>query len=239
MNLELRRKEIEGRLIEIRGLVDNEADLVKLEALETETTTLKEERSVIDKEKLELRGQQLREKRVIQVSSEEILLPEHIASGLAPVPFAQVSSLVDRVNVINLNGGKTYKKSFVKANDIAGTTLEGQPYSETEPAFGYLTITNVKITVYTEITEELEKLPSIPYQAEGNQNDFTLVTQWFMQMIRTYEIRPLWVDYDPWNSQYWTKEMEELGFNTENDFFNKNSAIFILKILKVMRKKGA
>ena len=78
MNLELRRKEIEGRLIEIRGLVDNEADLVKLEALETETTTLKEERSVIDKEKLELRGQQLREKRVIQVSSEEILLPEQI-----------------------------------------------------------------------------------------------------------------------------------------------------------------
>ena len=50
---------------------------------------------------------------------------------------------------------------------------------------------------------------------EGNQNDFTLVTQWFMHMIRTYEIRPLWVGYDPWNSQYWTKEMEELGFNME------------------------
>jgi phage terminase large subunit-like protein len=50
---------------------------------------------------------------------------------------------------------------------------------------------------------------------EGNQNDFTLVTQWFMMMIRTYEIRPLWVGYDPWNSQYWTKEMEELGFNME------------------------
>lgn len=50
---------------------------------------------------------------------------------------------------------------------------------------------------------------------EGNQNDFTLVTQWFLHMIRTYEIRPLWVGYDPWNSQYWTKEMEELGFNME------------------------
>jgi HK97 family phage major capsid protein len=193
MNLELRRKEIESRLTEIRGLVDNEADLVKLEVLETETTTLQEERSMIDKkmsiatkaeikpiiidnrtqidkEKLELRGQQLREKRVIQVSSEEILLPEHTASGLAPVPFAQVSSLVDRVNVINLNGGETYKKSFVKANGIAGTTIEGQPYSETEPAFGYLTITKVKITAYTEITEELEKLPSIPYQAEVLRN---------------------------------------------------------------------
>jgi len=193
MNLELRRKEIESRLTEIRGLVDNEADITKLETLETETTNLQEERSVIDKkmaiaskaeikpividnrtkidkEKLEQRGASLRESRVIQVSSEEILLPETTASGLAPVPFAQVSTLVDRVNVINLNGGETYKKSFVKTNGIAGTTLEGQPYSETEPAFGYLTISKVKITAYTEITEELEKLPSIPYQAEVLRN---------------------------------------------------------------------
>jgi HK97 family phage major capsid protein len=193
MNLELRRKEIESRLTEIRGLVDNETDITKLEAFETETTELQEERSVIDKkmaiaskteikpividnrtkidkEKLEQRAASLRESRVIQVSSEEILLPDHTASGLAPVPFAQVSTLVDRVNVINLNGGETYKKSFVKSNGIAGTTLEGQPYSETEPAFGYLTISKVKITAYTEITEELEKLPAIPYQAEVLRN---------------------------------------------------------------------
>ena len=193
MNLELRRREIESRLTEIRGLVDNETEITKLETLETETTELQEERSVIDKkmsiaskaeikpividnrnqidkEKLEQRGASLRENRVIQVSSEEILLPEHTASGLAPIPFAQVSTLVDRVNVINLNGGETYKKSFVKSNGLAGTTLEGQPYSETEPAFGYLTISKVKITAYTEITEELEKLPSIPYQAEVLRN---------------------------------------------------------------------
>ncbi|MCF7930510.1 MAG: phage major capsid protein [Tenericutes bacterium HGW-Tenericutes-2] len=193
MNLELRRKEIESRLTEIRGLVDNETDIAKLETLENETSELQEERTMIDKkmaiatkaeikpiiidnrnqmdkEKLEKRAASLRENRVIQVSSEEILLPEHTASGLAPVPFAQVSTLVDRVNVINLNGGETYKKSFVKSNGTAGTTLEGQPYSETEPAFGYLTISKVKITAYTEITEELEKLPAIPYQAEVLRN---------------------------------------------------------------------
>jgi HK97 family phage major capsid protein len=193
MNLELRRKEIESRLKEIRSLVDTEADLEKLEALDTETTTLQEERAsidkkmaiasktefkpiqvdnrqMVDKEKLETRGQSLKESRVIQVSSTEILLPDHTSTNLAPVPFAQVSSLVDRVNVINLNGGETYKKSFVKSNGIAGTTAEGQAYSETEPAFGYLTISKVKITAYTEITEELEKLPSIPYQAEVLRN---------------------------------------------------------------------
>jgi HK97 family phage major capsid protein len=193
MNLELRRKEIESRLKEIRSLVDSEADLEKLEALDTETTTLQEERAsidkkmsiasktefkpiqvdnrqMVDKEKLETRGQSLKESRVIQVSSTEILLPDHTSTNLAPVPFAQVSSLVDRVNVINLNGGETYKKSFVKSNGIAGITAEGGAYSETEPAFGYLTISKVKITAYTEITEELEKLPSIPYQAEVLRN---------------------------------------------------------------------
>jgi len=193
MNLELRRKEIESRLTEIRGLAGDEKDIKQLEALETETTELQEERSVIDKkmaiasktdlkpiviekknkldkEKLELRATNLKESRVIQVSSEEILLPDHTASGLDPLPFRQVSTLVDRVNVINLNGGETYKKSFVKSNGIAGTTSEGGAYSTTEPSFGYLTISKVKITAYTEITEELEKLPSIPYQAEVLRN---------------------------------------------------------------------
>ncbi|MFA7105696.1 MAG: terminase TerL endonuclease subunit [Candidatus Izemoplasmatales bacterium] len=50
---------------------------------------------------------------------------------------------------------------------------------------------------------------------EGNQNDFSQVTQWFMKIIHTYQIRPLWVGYDPWNSQYWVKEMEDTGFNME------------------------
>jgi len=50
---------------------------------------------------------------------------------------------------------------------------------------------------------------------EGSQNDFSLVTKWFLDMVRTYEIRPLWVGYDPWNSQYWVKEMEDAGFTME------------------------
>lgn len=193
MNLEKRRKEIEARLNEIRSLVEAESDVAKLEAFDQECNTLQDERAVIDrkmaiatkvdikpividtrtdinKETLELRGKQLRENRVIQVSSSEVLVPEHVAGGLAPVPYAQVSSLVDKVNVVNLNGGETYKKSFVKSNGTAGTTTEGAAATETEPAFGYVTITKVKITAYTEITEELEKLPSIPYQAEVLKN---------------------------------------------------------------------
>ena len=50
---------------------------------------------------------------------------------------------------------------------------------------------------------------------QGSQNDFSLVTQWFVSMVREFEIRPLWIGYDPWNSQYWVKEMEDVGFNME------------------------
>ncbi len=34
-------------------------------------------------------------------------------------------------------------------------------------------------------------------------------------MIDRYDIRPLLVGYDPWNSQYWVKEMEDMGFEME------------------------
>lgn len=77
----------------------------------------------------------------------------------------------------------------------------------------------------SEVVEKRIKEDNVPYEiwikkgfvtlTEGNQNDFSLVTQWFMKMIQTYGIRPLWVRYDPWNSQYWIKEMEDLGFNMD------------------------
>ena len=193
MNLEKRSNEIKARITEIKGLIGAEVTLEVLEELEAEVDELNEEQETIErklaiqnktkfnpiviergnqvnKEELEKRGKSLKEARVIQVSSDEILLPEHVADGIAPYPFTQVSALVDRVKVVNLNGGETYKKSFVKGSGVAGLTGEGEAYSETEPEYGYLTITKVKVTAYTEITEELEKLPNLPYQAEVLKN---------------------------------------------------------------------
>ena len=192
MNLVLRKKEIEDRLTEIRGMVEKEEDMKKLEEMEKETDKLQEERSMIEKkmsltkmteipmistknnaeqrELLEKRGKDLMENRTIKVSSDEVLLPEHVDSTLAPYPFKPVSELVDRVHTINLQGGETYTKSYVKSYGEAGTTEEGASYTETEPHYGYVTIPKVKVTAYTEITEELEKLPAINYQAEVIKN---------------------------------------------------------------------
>ncbi|GIW49197.1 MAG: hypothetical protein KatS3mg079_673 [Caloramator sp.] len=46
----------------------------------------------------------------------------------------------------------------------------------------------------------------------GNKVDYHYVTEWFKEMFNNYGIRPLWVGYDPWNSQYWVQEMKECGF---------------------------
>lgn len=192
MNLNVRKNEIELRISAIKR-ESEEAELETLEALEQELDDLLKERNVIDKklllaakfvpsnvsfeqksevttEMLERRGTDLKEKRAVQVSQTEILLPEHTDSKLSPYPFSEVSSLVDNINLINLNGGETYKKTFVKESSTAGTTNEGEDYNEIEPEFGYVTITKCKLTAYTEITEELEKLPSVDYQAEVIKN---------------------------------------------------------------------
>ena len=47
---------------------------------------------------------------------------------------------------------------------------------------------------------------------EGAKVDYTKVTEWFLRMKADYEIAPLWIGYDPWNSNYWIDEMKENGF---------------------------
>jgi phage terminase large subunit-like protein len=49
----------------------------------------------------------------------------------------------------------------------------------------------------------------------GHKVDYSQVTQWYIDMINKYDIRPLWLGYDSWNSQYWTKEMMDYGFEME------------------------
>lgn len=192
MNLELRLKEIKARVEEIRGLVDSETDVEKLSAYDKEVDELTNERKAIEKKlamrgkfevkdvietksteetaEMEARGQALKEGRTVTVTADGVLLPEHVDNNITPYPFREVSTLVDKVHTVNLKGGETYKKSFVKSHGTAGLTGEGEAYSETEPTFGYLTISKVKITAYTEITEELEKLPAANYAAEVLNN---------------------------------------------------------------------
>lgn len=50
---------------------------------------------------------------------------------------------------------------------------------------------------------------------DGATVDFHAVTEWFVEMVRQYNIRPLWIGYDAALSGYWREEMEEYGFDMD------------------------
>ena len=50
---------------------------------------------------------------------------------------------------------------------------------------------------------------------EGASVDYSKVTEWFVQMVRDYDIRPLWICYDRALAGYWQEEMVEQGFEME------------------------
>lgn len=47
----------------------------------------------------------------------------------------------------------------------------------------------------------------------GNENDFSLVTAWFVKIYKDYGIRCYKVGYDKWSAVYWAKEMDDYGFD--------------------------
>ena len=74
----------------------------------------------------------------------------------------------------------------------------------------------------SELVEKREREDKIPYRkwaerglltlCEGNKVNYSDVTAWYIRMFQDYGIRPLWIGYDPWNSQYWIQEMIDTGF---------------------------
>lgn len=49
--------------------------------------------------------------------------------------------------------------------------------------------------------------------SDGSKVNYTDVTNWFIEQVEKYELRPLWIGYDSWNAQYWCDEMREYGFD--------------------------
>lgn len=74
-----------------------------------------------------------------------------------------------------------------------------------------------------ELLEQRVKEDKIPYDrwaqrglltlCEGNKVNYSDVTAWYKKMYEKYGIIPLWIGYDPWNSQYWVQEMKDLNLS--------------------------
>lgn len=50
---------------------------------------------------------------------------------------------------------------------------------------------------------------------EGASVNFHQVTEWFADMVKEYNIRPLWIGYDRALAGYWKEEMVEYGFELD------------------------
>lgn len=51
--------------------------------------------------------------------------------------------------------------------------------------------------------------------SEGASVDYHQVTEWFVDLVKTYNIRPLWVCYDRALAGYWQQEMADLNFEMQ------------------------
>lgn len=193
-------------LIEERQLLVEKAQIAqdinagKVEVRQIEKP--KEEKKVENREQqvkeiLEQRGQDLKAGKSVQFAIDE--LPElravTIASGDLVVEkkysttlndsFGEVSGTIDVVNAVVLNGGESYTKGFVKGYGEGAYTSETGDYHNTDPEFDYVTINKVKITAYTEITDEALKLPNVAYQSYVAQNIQTAIRKKISKMILT------------------------------------------------------
>lgn len=71
--------------------------------------------------------------------------------------------------------------------------------------------------------QERVKRDKIPYDkwfergllrlCAGNSISYSDVTQWFVDMVKQYELFPAWVYYDSYSARYFVEEMQMQGFN--------------------------
>ena len=101
--------------------------------------------------------------------SATIVVPSNFSANINP-DFPSMSSLVDAVSHLSLNGGEKFRQPYLTGFDLGGYTGEGENAHEAETHFAYVDIDKTKITAYAELTEELEKLPAAPYADYVFQN---------------------------------------------------------------------
>ncbi|WJE51118.1 phage major capsid protein [Bacillus cereus] len=166
LDTELRELNDKKSQIETRQRLLNEARSIN-DGTATETRTIEtfnadpEKREEADKE-VEKRGLDLKANRSITVSSGDLVLPKHTASDIKGT-FNQVSSLIDAVAHVPLNGGESYERAYEKGHGEGDYTAEKADYKETDVQFGYAAINKTKITAYSEESEEVQKLPNANY----------------------------------------------------------------------------
>lgn len=161
LNEELEELQTRERLMkETEQFNDGEIEGRTIETFNADEGT--EKRETVAEVDWEKRGTDIFEKRAVTVDSGDLVLPKHDSTSIKST-FNQVSTLIDRVSVVPLPGGESYETPYEVQHGEGNYTKEGQPYHDIDVEFGYAKVNKTKVTSYTEITEEVEKLPRAQY----------------------------------------------------------------------------
>lgn len=98
------------------------------------------------------------------ISTTTIAMPHHTAEDVRDT-FNDVSSLIDAVKVVPLDGGESYQRGFVKSYGEGDYTTEGSDAATAEPTFDYVDINKTYITAYAEEPNAIRKLAPAAYDA--------------------------------------------------------------------------
>ncbi|MGN1167210.1 MAG: phage major capsid protein [Lachnospiraceae bacterium] len=150
---------------------DTDPDLIKrAEMLPVgDTRVVGRSEKIDDQNKvLEQRGADLKAGKSITLRATPIttengvLIEKKYSRELSPT-FNEVSTLIDSVHSVPLQGGESYSKSFVVSGGEGDYTEEGAAAADIDPKTDFVEIAKAKITAYAEVTEEIKKLPNIDY----------------------------------------------------------------------------
>jgi len=77
-----------------------------------------------------------------------------------------VPSIVDEVDVLDLEGMGSYKIPYEISISEADETAEGESYNESDPQYGYVTLTADTVTVLSQISKQVKKQTPVNYQTK-------------------------------------------------------------------------
>lgn len=122
------------------------------------------------------------EERAVTLAASNLIVQKKYSNTLNDT-FNEVSSLIDKVSAVPLNGGESYTKGFEISYGEGDYTTEDGNYVDSDPTVDYVEVGKAKITAYTEITDEAQKLPNIDYQALVVKNVRTAIRKKITKQI--------------------------------------------------------
>lgn len=152
------KHEKRARLLKEAGELNVNEEVRTIESFNTQEHQETREQADVEK-----RAKDLKEDRAITVASGDLVLPKHTSSSINGT-FNQISTLLDRVKLTPMTGGESFQQPYEVSHSEGGYTDEQGNYVEVEVETDYATIGKTKITAYSEVTEEVQKLPAANYE---------------------------------------------------------------------------